>query len=1072
MARQPFSPKSISGLQAWYESTALKATKKAPNEVPGLVGWYKADAMVDGTSPDTVSGLVQWNRPEELGGLDPATMPASIKPVAWYKAEDFVPTTYLDANTKSGNVDPTMEQFTGWLANGGLTSVTKDSTRAHTGNFSAKCIGNGAASEPAMYTNPSPAGTFASVNGEDITASCWVYTDTTISAGHLAMYLYDAADANVGSDFSTAKTATAGQWTQWTATLHVTAANTDHIRLAIYFNDGGSAYSGTAWVDDVTLARGRGSQWRDASGNGYHATQATVAAQPMWKDSIINGRPVMRFDGSNDTMVLPAALAALFNSAGTPFSMFAVTKHASTTGDRAELTLTSTTGLGLEYAGITNGTQYGLTRTDDQGTATVNRVSSLDTNADVVSYFWAANSGFTAKNGIGQTNGMGDHGTVTTNQGHIGSRAGTSSFANCDIAEIILFNRTISAVEREQIELYLAAKYAIDYSVATWNAKAGKAATQTTDANKPLRKANVTNGHPSLRFDGTNDAMVAEFGALTADSTIICVTNPTASGVGTYLYDSGAAGEGFRNALAVGTASAGFAYSGIVTNYTQGSGLALNSAIFRAASTDDLWINGSRVSGLSAQNTGAQVMNGLTIGARFSFTGNMTGDFHEIIIYNRALTDLERQGVELYLAKKYGITTAIGQWNDSSGQAKHATQTTDSKKPTLVRNAQNGLPAIRFAAASFHQLDIADHSDFSPKTTGGLFVFAAVKPTDGATGSYFGKASNPYEFAVYHDANNANIMWQSAGGAYLGAVASAPVPGGTANIHVASMNYTGATNTVFTSGVQGSTTNTPAGDMTDTSSPVTIGQRGDATWYYTGDVYELVAIRGSITAADRQALELYLADKWNIPTALTTWNDLAGVAHATQATDGNKPKYVPNALAGRPVVRFDGTDDKLVIATGVVNLNGSCTVFTVVNANNAGAAEVFFEWAVGAGTNQGPLMFDASFRITDNVGFKDSPVWLTNPISARYMLLTGRYTQGGNVEGWTNGVTNGAGTATSGNNPNTLDTFTIGTHGTAGTLPLQGDILEVLAYNRALSDAERAAVENYLKSKYAIESRG
>lgn len=42
------------------------------------------------------------------------------------------------------------------------------------------------------------------------------------------------------------------------------------------------------------------SQWNDLSGNAYHAVQATGTKQPLYKTGILNGRPVVRFDGTDD----------------------------------------------------------------------------------------------------------------------------------------------------------------------------------------------------------------------------------------------------------------------------------------------------------------------------------------------------------------------------------------------------------------------------------------------------------------------------------------------------------------------------------------------------------------------------------------------------------------------------------------------------------------------------------------------------------------------------------------------------------------------------------------------------
>jgi len=45
------------------------------------------------------------------------------------------------------------------------------------------------------------------------------------------------------------------------------------------------------------------SQWDDISTNARNLTQGTAAAKPLWVDSVINGNPVIRFDGTDDVMV-------------------------------------------------------------------------------------------------------------------------------------------------------------------------------------------------------------------------------------------------------------------------------------------------------------------------------------------------------------------------------------------------------------------------------------------------------------------------------------------------------------------------------------------------------------------------------------------------------------------------------------------------------------------------------------------------------------------------------------------------------------------------------------------------
>ena len=78
----------------------------------------------------------------------------------------------------------------------------------------------------------------------------------------------------------------------------------------------------TVWLKDAGLT-GLGdndpvSTWADSSGNGLDAIQGTAAYRPLYKTNILNGYPVVRFDGSDDYLDL-GDISGHFGSVGSLF---------------------------------------------------------------------------------------------------------------------------------------------------------------------------------------------------------------------------------------------------------------------------------------------------------------------------------------------------------------------------------------------------------------------------------------------------------------------------------------------------------------------------------------------------------------------------------------------------------------------------------------------------------------------------------------------------------------------------------------------------------------------------------
>ncbi|MGH7572373.1 MAG: RHS repeat-associated core domain-containing protein [Gemmatimonadota bacterium] len=207
--------------------------------------------------------------------------------------------------------------------------------------------------------------------------------------------------------------------------------------------------------------------------------------------------------------------------------------------------------------------------------------------------------------------------------------------------------------------------------------------------------------------------------------------------------------------------------------------------------------------------------------------------------------------------------------------------------------------------------------------------------------------------------------------------------------------------------------------------------------------------------------------------SVSTWED-AGPNNkdATQGTGGRKPIYKTGILAGKPVLRFDGADDRLVSPSGsdIWGLTNHFTVFAVVRLDpspGSGGHDV-----VGSSSFANNL--DLYARRNDAGGN-----WLahsSSPDGTRnsdlvlspdtWYVLTWRLKAFQHVQIRADKVyrlndTNygGLGTAPS--------PAAIGARQNGGN-PFKGDIAEVIFYTGSLSDAAMETTEDYLRSKYGF----
>jgi hypothetical protein len=205
------------------------------------------------------------------------------------------------------------------------------------------------------------------------------------------------------------------------------------------------------------------------------------------------------------------------------------------------------------------------------------------------------------------------------------------------------------------------------------------------------------------------------------------------------------------------------------------------------------------------------------------------------------------------------------------------------------------------------------------------------------------------------------------------------------------------------------------------------------------------------------ASELSLSD--NDP--VTSWTDLSGNDyHAIQNTTANQPTFKTNVMNGKPVVRFDGDNDYLLTGTFSSALSQPNTVFVVWQTNSTGTQFVIDginkndRHAIFQGTGGGN---NVAFHAGSTLSYaKDTPF--------EQAIITSALFNGANSEVWENGEIKLTGDF--GNH--SLTGLTIGARQGNAFFFLDGDIAEIIIYDRALTFNERTDVEFYLSRKYGF----
>jgi hypothetical protein len=445
-------------------------------------------------------------------------------------------------------------------------------------------------------------------------------------------------------------------------------------------------------------------------------------------------------------------------------------------------------------------------------------------------------------------------------------------------------------------------------NISTWRDKA--TGISCVASNSPTLVVNSQNGLPVVNFVGTSTQFFTAVRASGFPSvkTYFMVYSNSLSNVGQTLlggsvFTQQGGGTTFQD-------ESGYT-SGTPAFQTGGSYRIVSSLPIATAASPSLngsvFMNGSQISLISS--SGNYVPSGTTI---YIGTGNQpyTGTIAEFILFNTALTTSQRQGVETYLARKWGLTvptstphpffrlpsssvavfsptmisgcalwldaadqstvtgtTSMTSWRDKSSNAYSANSFVNSvANPSWVSNIQNGNGVVRYSTGNGSAI-----SNFVLAQT--ISIFMVYYPINQTIGFFIEQGPNENTnpgFYLYTLSDN-NFAINSGTGQVAANFPTNVVTSNTWQM-VGGINpdpANSSTMAYYINGVTRASGSTQSGTTPVTATLFLNGRNGTNNVSYNTYIAEVIIFNTALTTSQRQQVEGYLAQKWgiSIPTS-------------------------------------------------------------------------------------------------------------------------------------------------------------------------------------------------------------
>ncbi len=425
-----------------------------------------------------------------------------------------------------------------------------------------------------------------------------------------------------------------------------------------------------------------------------HVTQGTLANQPVFRASQVNGKPAVEFDGTGDILGTASGLSAFM----TATQYTAVVVYRADTVTRAG----HYTGHQMVSDGYNGNFALGLNTDSPYNNAFLYNWGGADKAANVSSrgseWHYLVGRLDTGLVGAALTVWADVFGTGTNSAAALAGVTRPIKIGDGFdgmIAEVLVYNTALSDSLVNDLRTYIEGKYGIrepaaaaglptdtmtlwlaaDHiqggtdggTVAAWaNDAPGNHPyfKMNTEASKPAFRTNQLNGLPGMRFDGLNDYMQATAEPLSAlitgsEFTLFAVFNAASS-------DSSAPAS-YNNAIIIADNAMWWGLhmkssNVLMFSYGLGDDHADNSVTLgtwhmvsarHAGGALYAHLDGGSDVTVAAGDTGSLGGTIINVGGKGTLASSFDGSLAELIIYRNALSASDRQIVERHLATKY-----------------------------------------------------------------------------------------------------------------------------------------------------------------------------------------------------------------------------------------------------------------------------------------------------------------------------------------------------------------------------------------------------------------------------------